>query len=481
MNDGVEFLPTRRRLVLLFALAVTLRLFVFGYMVHEPRKFFAQDSDGYNQRAINLVQHGVFAGEEQPPFTADLLRTPAYPAFLAAVYWAVGYMPAAVIALQALIGGLCVVLTVLLARELRAPPAAAWLAGLLVAVEPLSVLYTNRLLTEIPFTTVLLAAVWTLVRFWRGGRPWWLLGSAALMALAALIRPISQFLPIALLPLFVLAAGRPRLRSLGWGVVFVALSLALTNTWAVRNYQQTGLWTISNIGDANLMFYRARAVLATREGIGQEQARDRLQAEIKAIVAERNLSASETVELQRRQAFDVMLSYPGTTLLIHAKGLLRILFDPGYSAVCTMLDRQNVALECFPEQQYSMEEPGMIGKAFGKLGQMDALQLGTLLFSTLLLGASYLAAVVGLLAMVRRREWLPLALLLLLIAYFLVLSAGPEGHNRFRLPFVPYYAIAAGTGAVAIGEWLGRRRGARGRAGAAPESSAALPNRPERA
>src|SRR5262245_54223395 len=70
----------------IFATALVLRLLIFAYVAHDPRKFYTYDSDGYDRRAMNVLRYGVFASEAQPPLAPDLERTPVYPALLAAIF-----------------------------------------------------------------------------------------------------------------------------------------------------------------------------------------------------------------------------------------------------------------------------------------------------------------------------------------------------------------------------------------------------------
>ena len=83
---------------------------VFGFIAHDPRKFYTYDSQGYELRALNLLRHGVFSSDERAPFAPDLRRTPIYPAFVAAVYAVVGQRPDAVALLQIVLGSLAALL-----------------------------------------------------------------------------------------------------------------------------------------------------------------------------------------------------------------------------------------------------------------------------------------------------------------------------------------------------------------------------------
>jgi hypothetical protein len=171
------------------------------------------------------------------------------------------------------------------------------------------------------------------------------------------------------------------------------------------------------------------------------------------------------VAIQRQMALEIFREHPVPTAVMLLKGVARLFLDPGYTIVCTMLDRTSTAFECFPGKS-SMNEPGLAGAALARVGQMTALQVLALAWSTLLLAAVYVCGLVGAFELARGRRWAALALLALLVAYFVGLAAGAEANSRFRLPAMPFLAVLAGYGAHRLGLWL-RARSAAPRAGPA--------------
>jgi 4-amino-4-deoxy-L-arabinose transferase-like glycosyltransferase len=455
MSSGLSQLTSpqaRRTLAGLFLAALALRLLIFGVIAHEPRKFYTYDSDGYDRRAMNILRYGEFASEGEPPRTPDLDRTPVYPLYLAAVFGSVGHQPWVAILLQVIIGSLTAVLTYLLARELRLSHLAAFVGGLIVALDPVSAMNANRLLTETIFTTLIVASIYALARYLNSERLSWALGAAVLLALASLTRPIAQFLPIAVLPLFVVV-----LRRAGWkrallgALILLGVSLPLTYSWAYRNYRQAGVFTLSTISDTNLVYYRARAVLAEVNGISQDDAWVVLEEQV-ARAAGPGASPSQVVAAQRQIAIDTFRSYPGLTLKMLVFGVARIVADPGYTITCTLLDPSSTSFDCFPGKS-TMNDPGLIDKALSRVGAMSAIQILALALSAVVLACLYGGAAIGLVRLLRERDWLTLGVTLLLIGYFVGLSAGAESNSRFRIPALPFMAILAGAGWAALRVW----------------------------
>jgi 4-amino-4-deoxy-L-arabinose transferase-like glycosyltransferase len=372
----------------------------------------------------------------------------------------VGHQPWAAILLQLVLGSLTPVAVYLLARELLLPHRAGLLAGLIVALDPVSAMGANRMLTETLFTLLLVTGIWLVVRHWRTLGWRWGVAAGVVLALAALTRPISQFLPIALLPLYAFAARRAGWRAaLGAAALFLAVSLPLTYSWAARNYAATGLFTLSTISDTNLIYYRARAVYADVNRVSQDEAWERLQAQVEALAGPQP-TPGELTAAQRAVAIEVLRGHPAATVEMLAKGVGRMVADPGYTITCTLLDRDSSSFECFPGTS-SMNEPGMAGAALGRVAQMSPVQLLALAWSATLLAVAYPSALVGAWALVRERRWLALALLLLLVGYFVGLAAGAEANSRFRVPALPFIALFAGVGMHTLRGWLATRRARR--------------------
>lgn len=436
----------------IFLTGLALRLAVFAYIVHIPGKFFTFDSSEYDLRALNLLHDHVFSGQLHAPFTADLLRTPLYPLLLAAVYAIAGHVLAIAVLVQIVLGSLTGVLTFVLASsELKLTSRAAGLAGLAVAADPVSIMTSNQVLTETLFVLLLVVALILLARYWRTRAVRWAVAAAVVLAVDALVRPIGQYLPLALLPLFPALAGRGRRRgTLAVGLLFVVVSGSLIGAWAYRNYRAAGVFTVSNISDTNLIYYRAREVLADAHHISQDAAWAQLQSYIDTTSARRHLTLAQTFDLERSTAFAIFKQYPRLTALMTLKGAARMLADPGYSIACTLLDPRHTAYHCIEGSQANMDEPGALHRAVIGFKSMSKIQQGALVWSALLLMLVYTCAIAGTIRCARRRRWLAPALLLVAVAYFVAVSSGGETTSRFRIAIWPLVTILAGVGADAV-------------------------------
>ncbi|CAG0940027.1 hypothetical protein BROC_00872 [Candidatus Brocadiaceae bacterium] len=438
-------------LALVFLLALMLRLLAFSLVATNPDKIYANsDAYNYDNIATNLIRYHVFSADTQLPLTLDLERTPIYPGLLAVIFELTNHSAASVILFQILFGALTALVCFVLTCELGFSNRPSALAALIIAVDPLSILTGNLLITEILFTALLVTGIWLLVHYWQTRQIQWSVLSAILLALAALTRPISQFLPLVLVPLFFLAAQSIGVKQVSMStVLFLVVSLGITYTWAWRNYLTTDVWTISSIGDYNLIYYRASEVLSKAEGMSLEEEQKKLEASIKEQATQKHLDTSQIITLQRQMALDIYRQYPIQTIAMHVNGWGRVLFNPGLDIICGQVSLTSTTGDCRLDNPMG-EEQGVLEKTLGKLRRMDLMALIVSATSVILLGIIYLGAVIGVITLVKQHQWLALGLLLVLIGYFSILAAGAEAVSRFRIPFLPFLAILSAIGIDAL-------------------------------
>ena len=438
------FKESARPFLIICAVALTLRLILFFYnLQYAPIKYYA-DSDAYNYEniAVNISTHGIFSNELQPPFSPDISRTPVYPYFLAAFYRSDGEWQSEAILFQVLIGAMTAGLTFLLVRAFQFSKGEATTAALLVAVDPLSILYANLLMTETIFTFLLIAASLGLVLFFRTERMRWLGLSALTFGLSALTRPIGEYLPFALVFLFLVSSkNKRRWVSLRNWLLFAVLSLGVALIWVYRNYSATGVWTLSDKDSYNLVYYRATAVLERTENLSQEQATAKVQSLLDSYG---RLSPAAMNRAEYQVAFGIFQKYPVATVLVHIEGAVRFIVNPGMDDICAQLSRANQIQGCTAAQITS--HPGILEKVRMKFGNLDYVQLAVALSSLLFLLVIYVFAILGIFALIREKQWFVLISVLIIILYLLLLSAGGETTSRFRVPTIPYWAIFAGIG-----------------------------------
>ena len=151
---------TRASLFTALVVSLTLKLALWSWIAAtDPPRFWDNGtSAGYFSSAQALVDHHVFARGPDRPNVPETLRTPAYPAFLAVSIALFGDSLSAVILLQILLSIGTLVLLAHLARALFRDARVATLAVWIVALDSVSLSFSQLVLPETLFTFALVAS-----------------------------------------------------------------------------------------------------------------------------------------------------------------------------------------------------------------------------------------------------------------------------------------------------------------------------------
>ncbi|MDQ6802618.1 MAG: hypothetical protein M3041_17560 [Acidobacteriota bacterium] len=397
---------SRNRLDLAIVFGVAI-LSNFVYLYFSNGDFYYPDSSTYLAPARSLL-HGL--GFVDASGEIETLRTPGYPLLLALF----GARTLPVIIFQHLVdAGLAIgIYLLVLYRAGRRP---ALIAALLFSLNVPTIHYANKLLTETVFTA-LLYVVFVLAL--QRPRP---VAIGLLTGALVLIRPVALFYFVVLAFCFLLR--RIPKRQL---LVFVAITLALPGAWALRNRMRIGVFTISPIGDFNLLGYRAAGALAIedegdfRKAVADEEqaltdeADDAMQNELH--IDANTLSDAVRGRYYAKYAWRIIREHPVSFVQLTIRGLLVNLFASDWDAIWDV----------------SPLSPDILEMGLGAIPI-----------------AVFVLSVAGTIYLWRYDR--PLALLIALsAAYFIGISAGGESDSRFRIPVAPQLAIAAAMGVEAI-------------------------------
>ena len=455
----------RGPLVAALLLRLALPLVVLGVTGGDWSLFTKPDTNTYLTPARHLLERGEFSSLSGP----EIFRTPGYPLVLALGLLA-GQPILVTLLLQALAGTLtvwCIMRTasLLFGEDDGGPARRVRTCGWLAACEPLSLLCGALVLADALLATAISIAVLLLLTHFRRPSTRTALALGVTLAAAAYIKPVAYYLPALLLPWLWLSQRGPtpassvnreltlprraggalenrRRLSVGFGsatpgssVLIVAATVAiLVGAWQVRNGVQTGFWGFSTLTARAVYVAAGGGVTAARDGRAFGDVREE-RLEQAAIRTSRE--PLHIGDMYRRGLSDVIGS-PVTAAAVHVKGMLLTLFDPAsldylrlfgaYPAISpvTRFGNQGLAATI-----------ATIARAYPAV-----------LWCSLLLEAILLAY----LALAARGAWraalrhgLPEARSLLLIAaYFLVLSGGIFGAARFRLPIMPVMILLGG-------------------------------------
>ena len=235
------------------------------------------DSKEYLILASNMEAGRGFSQSSTEPFMPDSFRTPGYPFFILISKLVLGSFKAALV-LQALLVSLTAFFVYKIGSILKKDKTGL-IAAVIFLFMPFSLLVSVRFLTQVPFTFLLVSAVYCWLRFLNSGsrKYFWL--AVVILPLLAYIRPIGQwvYLPFMLSYLY---QRRPfDGKTLKDVLIVLFVFYAALMPWLYRNGQHFGRWELSSISGYQLYFYDAPAVVAANENISYGQAREQLESE----------------------------------------------------------------------------------------------------------------------------------------------------------------------------------------------------------
>lgn len=337
-----------------------------------------------------------------------------------------------VLAMQVVLAGITLVATFAVGRRLGGQ-AAGVVALVIVALEPLSVLYTGLLMSETVFTALLMCSVWALLCAWRSASWRWILLAGFLLGLSVLIRPVALYLPVVLVPVTVAVVSQSRGRKALMAAALLIGFCVPVGAWVVRNAEIAGGPMVSSVDSYNLLAYRAAGAVAAETGVTMDEASRALTDQLRSRVRPGD-SEYAIAAVERDQALRIIRQHPRGLVISSARGFAHVVLAPGLGVV----------------DATSPDLPRPVRTLL-------ALYAGGIAVAVIL------GALAGALLLLRRGRW-RVALGVIAVAFYLiVVSSGPEGESRFRVPILPLLAVLAGPALVALGGDLSRRRRHSGR------------------
>ena len=429
-------------LVLIITLVLRLGVLLFIHQTN-PQGLVAEDTGSYVGPAQALLEIGEFAQNPAKPDQPELVRTPVYPAFIAAVqyFFGPGLLPVAIA--QVFVSLITMIAAFNMARHLWGS-AAACLCIVLLGLDLSGFLFSQQILSECLFTALLSLAMLCGVRLLLQGQGAGLaFGLGLLFGLATLTRPISYYL-IPLLALFVLIAlWRMRQRflpALGLVLVMLLPLVLMVGGWQYRNHQVAGISGLSNIVGENLLKFWAAEIVAMRDGGTRLEAENKLLDEL-GRPQEKGLPPKEVMRIYKEKSLQIIKDHPDLVIKGVTRGALTILLVPLVPDVMIYFGQTpgTGPLGDF----LRMPIADWTAKWLGKRPWEMAAHGGALLYLLVIYAGALLS--LGLILRGGGQAWAH-ALLWLVILYMLGIALGPSVYGRLRAPVMPFLCIAAGAG-----------------------------------
>lgn len=397
------------------------------YMIQGWAGFIHDDSASYLDSAYGLL-HGAFSRDGAP----EIFRTPGYPTALVPVVMFRHFVVAAVIE-NIGFSAVCAWLIYRIVKDLFPNSKAAVVAVFLYCFEPISLLYSVKIVSEPLFCAQLLAFVLLAIRFFHKPDYRLLLAASLVAASTAYTRPITIFLGLWLVPTLLLFPRMlPFQQRLTRAIVFAAIFGAALLPWFVRNHVVAGYQGFSGAGDYNMYFYSAAAVRARVEHESFRELGD-ASLYLQAHPEQRTWTEAQRYLFQRKTASSILIHHPWLYLMIHLKGCAVVLLDPGIMEVKIFrLLPQRTGLVGYSQDRGLTHAAVSILSSYPVAG-------ATLAWLEVWLLIYYFLAARGVPSLPREVSFF----LISLISYLVLVSGGPVAIARYRMPIMLLLCVPA--------------------------------------
>lgn len=239
-----------KNLIIIFLVALSLRMLLFVAVgpwqdnVVKDIILTYEDAPSYHYVATQLAQG--------KPIIA-VLNKPLYAYFVALSYYLFGYEPYMIIIFQIFMGSVTCVFLYKIARKIFNEKIALF-AGLFLAFEYSSILYTNHLLTETMFILFFIIHIYFLQQFLMEKKYKMLIYSAIFLGVCTNVRSATLYFPIFLIWPFFLYFRKDFQKGILSFLILVTIFLSFVIPWSVRNYVVAGEFAFSvDSGDQAIM------------------------------------------------------------------------------------------------------------------------------------------------------------------------------------------------------------------------------------
>ena len=409
--------------------------------VNFEKSMLSNDSYRFLELAENMAEIGVFSLKDGTPET---FRSPGYPLILAVPFM----VDLSVFTYTLIINTFFLLLNALYAFRLTLilgfTKGVGQVASLFVLASPTLLFYQHQVLSELPFSAVLTISLYYFFRFVKERSFQYLLLSMGLLICSVYVKPIAIYL-VYLFPvvaIFLIGIRRQdtisqNLQAFGPILAIGLLGWYSIHAWETRNYKVADVREFSTVKSFNLNQYITAPIIAIGEDLEWKELRRSMRDQYEAIPVDARMEFATT------EFVDSVLKYPLSSLTIFSKGIFMNMFEPG-----------------------SGEWLKFFGLAKGNSGIIYQFQSTPLLdFISFLISERLLFLIVSLLGTVgvfclwglcfysalRSLRGHPFRwVAILLIFYFLIISASAGSLGRLRVPSLTLMYIFAAHGILLV-------------------------------
>ncbi|MBI4932103.1 MAG: glycosyltransferase family 39 protein [Bacteroidetes bacterium] len=401
---------TIRKIVLL---AFLLRLgWALAVLFLNPDGIWVYDSYGYWYLAKNLLEHGVFSQCASLPFDPDYFRTPLYP-ILISLFQLLHLNNFFIVLAQAILSAFTCYFTMRICEEIFQNRKIVFIAGLIIALDFSSIIFSNFILTETLFSFLFSVYCLFFVRFLKSNERKFLFYASFFCGLLILCRPIAVFIPVIQAAVLLFRRKKIFIRI----TISVFLPLIIISPWLIRNKIAFGEFSISYLPSHNLMNHHAANVIAEKENISYMDAEVKFRTKmIKQFSGDALKQPAEFAGFIRNESMKIIFNDFGIFLKQHVQNVFGFFAKPIRSYIDFQIGNKNTSI----------------------------LTKILVVLQIILLTIIYAAFLKGIFSM--KQQLIFLLFFLLLIFYFANMTVPPFSEARLRIPAMPLIAVISAMG-----------------------------------
>lgn len=432
-------------------MALIPRLILLLVAVTNSERMMVHDAADYVHPAKNVAEGNGFSQQLEAPYTPDTRRTPLYPTIIIISMKIGGESWPTVLALfQILFNLITIFLLYLVALRYCTDEQALWTSCLL-GLSISHICYSVLVMADVLLALLVMSATYFLIRYrelpsWPGAI---LIGLS--VGLAILARPVAIMLPLIITPFMIFGNKGSRKKGLAQGLLMSVIALMLVFPWMLRNEAILGEMTVSSVPSRNLLVYNAAMVTAYQENRAPEDVQWEYEQEVlNDLEAEGQLDnlalMFKTFEERGKEIiYDNLPLY----LYLHIKSSLTSFFPNTHDV-----------FELFGQTEgkrgtLSVLQQQGLRAAFSHYIQDKFWLVPLMIPFILILGATYILGLIGLIDLLKRDKWL-FWFMLILAGYFLFIT-GPVSVPRFRIPVQAHLCLLAIIGWPIFSKWWKER------------------------
>jgi len=399
---------------------------IIGYILSQKFAdgFHSGDSDDYIVLAKNLANQLIFYNSAGP----EVFRTPGYPLILSIANLSNIPVELYVLVIQNFMLVSIAYFCWSVVRDATDNVISANLAALMVIIDPLLFLYQFKILSEIAF---LFFITWFFQLFIKGhkqNKAVYLFAAFILIVVGTFVRPISLYFPHVLIA-FVLISSMASRRDLFSRRAVVAclcgylMCVTATLGWQHRNLSLAGSNEFAAVSSYNLISFIVAPIVADAQSLPPDKIKSEFDSEYM------HIPQNKRTEYAKEKFVDTVLTYPTSAVKVFFKGVILTMLEPGIGDWLNFIHLRSPGSGVIYLYQ-SLSTTEFLHYLFTHDLIFFIVQIAG--FGYIL--ALWIGALSGLSA-IRHRVYL--ALFMVFLVYFLLVSSSGGSYSRFRIPIEP--------------------------------------------